>query len=421
MTATPGRTGITCLGCGLLCDDVTVSVANGRASDMAPTCPLGAAWLEAGVVPNCIRSGRDDIALDAAIDAAATLLAGARGRLLVYLGPGLTVEALKPAVAIADGLQAVVDTATSAAAASGILAGQRRGRAAATLGELRNRADLVIFWGVNTERTHPRLVERLVDAAGTHIPGGRSGRTVVRVRIGTDGSPDADSTLRVPASAELAALSHLRSIVGGRTAPAAAAAIAGLPELAAQLVAARYVAIVASGESADAQRPAQRAEGLIALAQALNGPTRAVLYTLRSGDNRNGIESLLTWQTGFPFAVDFRSGVPEYAVDRRGLDDIASVDAALVVGDWRAIPSTALASLESVPTVVVGPAASEAPFVPRIAMDTGRAGLHEGGTAYRMDDVPLSLTAALDGPRSAIMVLSALYETLGRRLGRVPA
>ena len=418
MSDTTRRVGITCLGCGLLCDDVSVAVSNGRLTSLSPGCALGTSWLGTGAVPDRIQSLQRDVTFETAIASATSLLAGARGRVLVYLGPGLTIEALKPAVAIADRLHAVVDTDTSAAAASGILAGQRRGRAAATLGELRNRADVVVFWGVNPERTHPRLVERLVNATGTHAPAGRASRTVVSVRIGADGSDDgADFPFRLPAAAELAALSILRSIVAGASVPDGAATIAGLPELAARLVAAKYVAIVAGGEDGDAARPLQRAEGLIALTQALNGPTRAALFTLRSGDNRNGVESLLTWQTGFPFAVDFRSGAPSYSADRRGLDDLASVDIALVVGDWRTVPGTALTS---VPTVVIGPGASEGPGSPRVAIDTGRAGIHEGGTAYRMDDVPLPLTPALDGSRTAAMVLGALEEAVAKML-REPA
>jgi formylmethanofuran dehydrogenase subunit B len=321
-------------------------------------------------------------------------------------------------VEIADRLKAIVDTDTSASAAAGILAGQRRGRAAATLGEIKNRSDLILFWGTDTARTHPRLVERLVNAKGTHAPHGRASRTVVSMRIGTDGAVDgADTSLQLPAAAELAALSILRSIVAGGAVPDAAASIAGLPELAARLVAAKYVAIVAGGEDGDAARPSQRAEGLIALAQALNGPARAALFTLRSGDNRNGVESLLTWQTGFPFAVDFRSGAPAYSADRRGLADLASVDVALVLGDWRSVPPAALAA---VPAVVIGPAASEAPGNPRVAIDTGRAGIHEGGTAYRMDDIPLSVAPALDGSRTAAMVLGALAEAIATSL-RGPA
>lgn len=417
----PRRVGITCLGCGLLCDDATVVVSSGSIGGMSPACALGSAWLGSGAVPGYIRSSGKDATFESVIAAATSLLTGARGRVLVYLGPGLTIEALKPAVAIADRLQAATDTATSAAAASGILAGQRRGRAAATLGELKNRADVVLFWGADPARTHPRLIERLVNAKGTHTPDGRASRTVVSVRIGADGAVDgADMSLQLPAAAELSALSLLRSIVAGGAVPEAAARIAGLPELAARLVVAKYVAIVADGEDGDPSRPSQRAEGLIALTQALNTPVRAALFTLRSGDNRNGVESLLTWQTGYPFAVEFRSGVPTYG-DRRGLEDLGSLDAALLVGDWRAIPTASLAAMASLPRVVVGPGASDAPGAPLVAIDTGRAGIHEGGTAYRLDDIPLPLAPALDGPRTAAMVLGALEEAVSHSLRAVPS
>lgn len=416
MTTAERRVGMTCLGCGLLCDDVTVAVSPRGLADLAPACALGSAWLGSGAVPDHIRSAGKDVSFEAAIQAATTLLAAARGRVLVYLGPGLTIEALKPAVAIADRLRAVTDTATSAAAASGILAGQRRGRAAATLGELRNRADVVLFWGADPARTHPRLVERMLAAKGTHAPQGRASRTVLSVRIGEDGViAGADTSLQLPAGSELAALSILRSIVAGNPSPAAAP-MAGFPELAARLTSAKYVAIVADGEDGDPARPSQRAEGLVALTQALNTPTRAALFTLRSGDNRNGVEALLTWQTGYPFAVEFRTGVPAYATDRRGLDDLASVEAALLVGDWRAIPAGAMAALGAIPHVVIGPASSEVPGAPRVTIDTGRAGIHEGGTGYRMDDVPLPLAPVIDGPRTAAMVLAALEDAVTRRL-----
>ncbi len=416
------RVGMTCLGCGLLCDDVTVEVSGSGVSGLLPACVLGSDWLGSGAVPGHIRSAGKDVTFEAAIAAATSLLTSSRGRVLVFLGPGLTIEALKPAVAIADRLQATTDTATSAAAASGILAGQRRGRAAATLGELKNRADVVLFWGADPARTHPRLLERLVEATGTHTPDGRASRTVVSVRIGNDGAVDAaDASLQLPVAGELSALSILRSIVAGGLVPDTTANIAGLSELAARLMAAKYVAIVADGENGDPSRPSQRAEGLVALAQALNTPTRAALFTLRSGDNRNGVESLLTWQTGYPFAVDFHRGVPAYHTDRRGLEDAGSVDSVLLVGDWRTVPPASLAAIAALPKVVIGPAASGAPGTIQVSIDTGRAGIHEGGTAYRLDDIPLPLAPVLDGPRTAAMVLSALEEAVVRSLREAAA
>jgi formylmethanofuran dehydrogenase subunit B len=47
-----------------------------------------------------------------------------------------------------------------------------------------------------------------------------------------------------------------------------------------------------------------------------------------------------------------------------------------------------------------------------IAIDTGVAGVHEAGTALRMDDVPLPLEAILPGPPSAASVIDALRQRM---------
>jgi formylmethanofuran dehydrogenase subunit B len=65
-----------------------------------------------------------------------------------------------------------------------------------------------------------------------------------------------------------------------------------------------------------------------------------------------------------------------------------------------------------VPTIVIGPRASQAPFPTRIAVDTGIAGIHEGGTGYRMDEIPLPLRPPVAGPRSAADTLRALLAAL---------
>ena len=65
-----------------------------------------------------------------------------------------------------------------------------------------------------------------------------------------------------------------------------------------------------------------------------------------------------------------------------------------------------------------GPGASAALFTPGVAIDTGTAGIHDSGTAFRMDDVPLPLRAALHAvapPLSALTVVRALAERLAGR------
>ena len=407
---------VTCLGCGCACDDIMVTVRDDRIVEAEHACPLGAAWFGDGRVPGAALVDGRASADSAALDAAAELLRAAHGRLFVFLGDDLTCAAQRAALGIADRLGAVADAAVSETAANGILAAQRRGRAGATLGELRNRADLVLYWGVDPDTRYPRYRQRYTGhASGLHLRRGHHNRTVIAVDVGADaGPPDADVRVTLRPDQEVAALAELRARLLGRTLGQAAEPAAELAELAARLTGAKYVAIVADGEPAAERRSPDRTEALITLAQALNAPTRAALSTLRGGGNRSGAEAVMTWQTGFPFAVDFSRGFPRYQPDVRGavLFERYGFAAALIAGAAASVPEALLPALGRVPTVVLGPRASSAAFPTRVALDTGVAGIHEAGLGYRMDDIPLPLRAVLAGPRSATETLERLAARL---------
>lgn len=401
---------VTCLGCGCGCDDITVALQDGRILEASPACPMGRAWFGDGSVPWEVLAAGKPAGLDDALKEAATLLAKSRGRVLVYLAPDVTSQAQRAAVTLADILGAAVDSSTSDAAAGGLLAAQRRGRSTATLGEIRNRGDVVLFWGVDPNRRYPRFLSRLLDPAGTQIPNGRAGRFVIAVNIGADKGPaGAELTITLEPSEEIAALSLMRAAVLDRPAGEQSPNLASAIGLVGRLTDARYAVLVHDAEPTDLPRNPLRVEGLIALTQALNGPTRAALSSLRAGGNRLGAESVLTWQTGYPFSVDYSRGYPRYVPGDRGLDRLAhgAFTAALVVGSPN-LNREAAAALDDVDTVVVGPGASRAPFTTRVAIDTGVAGIHEGGTAYRMDEVPLSLRPPLTGQRTATEILQQL-------------
>lgn len=411
---------VTCLGCGCACDDIAVVVRGDRIAEARNACPLGARWFGDGAVPGEIRARGTAASLDEALDAAASLLVGAR-RALVHLAPDISCETQRAALAIADHLHALADDVTSSTAAGGVLAGQRRGRAGATLGEIRNRADLILFWGVDPARRYPRFTTRYApDPPGVFIPAGRAGRTVAGVDVGDAVAPAAvEPRVRLDAGEELDALATLRAVLAGRTPPPAGRALEErLAPVAERLRGARYAVVVSDGESADSTAPdaladTRRAEALIALVQDLNARTRAALCTLRAGGNRTGAEAVMTWQTGFPMCVDFSRGAPRYRPDdgaaawlRRG-----DADALLVVGDARAIPAMPVGS---VPRIIIGPWASTVVPAPAVAIDTGVAGIHDGGTALRMDDIPLPLRPSLPGPRAALDVVSALAARVRR-------
>jgi formylmethanofuran dehydrogenase subunit B len=136
---------------------------------------------------------------------------------------------------------------------------------------------------------------------------------------------------------------------------------------------------------------------------------------LRGGGNRSGADAVVTWQTGFPFAVDFAPGFPTYRPHAGAAVLLAAgeIDAALVIGSPASIPEPLVRGLAGLPSVAIGPRASTATFQPAVAVDTGVAGIHEGGTAFRMDDVPLPLRPPLAGPPTAAGALRSLRERLG--------
>jgi formylmethanofuran dehydrogenase subunit B len=420
MTGTSRVEHVTCLGCGCGCDDISATVIGGRITEVSPDCPLGRAWFGDGSIPLEVQRAGGPASLEQAVTDAAQLLLAARGRVLVYIGPDLTSQAQRQAVALADLLAATVDSATSPTAAEGLLTAQRRGRAGATLGEVRNRADVLVFWGMDPAQRYPRFMSRYVDPAGTHVPEGRRGRSLIGVSVGSDSAPKGlDLMLTLDPNEEIPALSLMRASLHGFARQEASPALTQAMALADRLAHARYAVLVHDAEPGEEPRNSLRVEALIALVQALNGPTRAALISLRAGGNRVGAEAVMTWQTGYPFAVDYSRGHPHYDPAERGGErlDSGRFQAVLVLGS-PALDGALSQTLGRVSTVAIGPRASQAPFASRVAIDTGVAGIHEAGTAYRSDEVPLQLRPPLDGQRSATQVLGALLEAVRSALGQ---
>lgn len=432
----PTLPNVTCLGCGCACDDIEVVSDGQRIQEARRACALGASWFGDGIVPaRALVAGRD-VGLDTAIRQAAQVLLQSE-RPLVYLAPDLSCEAQRAGIAIADALGARLDTVTSATVMTSMLAQQERGRAGASLGEVRNRADTVVFWGVDPAARYPRFTTRYApEPAGAHAPSGRRSRTVVAVDVGEGRGPDdADVRMTIRPEHEVASIATLREAVERPDTSRlnGSSQDAGLPrrsavdldeqrrelaELATLLTNGRYVVIVVDAEPGDgtAATDAGRAEALIALTQALNGPTRCALSLLRGGGNRSGADSVTTWQTGYPSAMTFARGYPEYRPHEPAstLTD-GDVDAVLLLGSASALPATVRTALASHPCAIIGPRASEAPLASTpVAIDTAVAGIHEGGTAFRMDDIPLPLRPSLSGPPSAASVVTDLLSIITR-------
>lgn len=153
----------TCTFCGCVCDDMvlTVDLDEKRITKAKNACVLGKAWFSEHTVENrpfALVEGREASTAEA-IEAAAQILAQARYPMIYGLSD-TTCEAQRQAVAIADMLGANIGTTTEVCHGPSGIAFQGVGESTATLGEIKNRADLVIYWGGNPAESHPRCARR---------------------------------------------------------------------------------------------------------------------------------------------------------------------------------------------------------------------------------------------------------------------
>jgi formylmethanofuran dehydrogenase subunit B len=426
MTSPAITENVTCLGCGCACDDIGVVVRDGRIVEARNACALGVQWFDDGRVPTRSQIDGRDVEPAKAIAEAARLLHEA-SRPLVYLAPGISCETQREGATIADLLRARLDSVTTFTALPFVLSGQERGHATSTLGEIRNRADVVVFWAVDVENRYPRFAPRYAPGpAGAHVPDGRRSRTVIAVDVGSATTiGDADHRITIDPADEIATLSALQAIA--RSPDVAAAAYekySGVAwdtarRLAPLMLSGRYVALVYDAERDErAERSSQGHDALGALSHALNEGTRCAAIALRAGGNRSGADSVLTSQTGYPLAVDFGRGYPRYLPydgSATAALDQGEVDTALVIGDAALIPPTVLAGLSSTRVIAIGPRASGSTLgAVSVAIDTGVDGIHATGTALRADDVPLPLRAVLPGPPSAATTVRAVVALVRR-------
>ena len=429
----------TCTFCGCVCDDMHLTVDDDthKIVKAENACVLGRAWFkEHGIEqrPQALIEGRE-ASTEEAIEAAARILADARFPMIYGLSD-TTCEAQRQAVAIADMIGGNIDTTTSVCHGPSGMAFQAVGESTATLGEIRNRADLVVFWGGNPAESHPRLFTRYsVTAKGMYIPNGKKDRTVVLVDVRrTPSAAVADIFVQVKPRRDFEVLWALRALVKGRHVDPAIDQLTGVPlatleDLAARMKACRFGALMFGMGLSMTRGRHFNSGALLALASDLNQYTHFVAKPVRGHGNVTGADNVVSWQTGFPFGVNMSRGYPRFSPGEFTTVDVLSrgeADAALIVAadPGSNFPQAAIDHLRRIPVIVLDPKESPTSRLAKVAITTATYGINVGGTVYRMDDVPITLRPALPSPYpSDESVLKRIRERVGELIGgkRIPA
>ena len=403
----------TCTFCGCVCDDMdlTVDLDEKRIIKAKNACVLGRAWFAEHAIgdwPIAMIDGKE-VSKEEAIEEAAQTLVKAKFPIIYGLSD-TTCEAQRQAVAITDIIKGTIDTTTSVCHGPSGLAFQGVGESTMSLGEVKNRADLVIYWGGNPAASHPRHFTRYtVTPKGMFIPNGKKDRTVVLVDVRkTPSVPVADIFIQLKPGKDFEVLWALRALVKGKKIDASieeetGVSLTTLEDLVDKMKNCRY-GVLFFGMGLTMTRGRHFNSGaLMALTTDLNEFTHFVAKPVRGHGNVTGADNVLSWQTGYPFGVNFNRGYPRFNPGEFTTVDTLSrgdADAAMFIASDPAsnFPKAAIEHMKKIPVISLDTKQTETSKLAHVAFATSTYGINTGGTVYRMDDVPITMRPAFDSP-----------------------
>ncbi len=395
---------VACTLCGCVCDDLRIGVQENQIQTINNACALAEPWL---LRQNERQQQHPEIngepaSLSEAYQTAAELIRNSRNPLVSGLCSS-SVLGQQVACELADRIGAVIDTTASTSHTASVMALQRIGESTSSLGEIRNRSDLIIFWGLNPAESHPRHLERF---CGTTLGDGRKIKRYIIVvdTVLTETAKQADLFIQINPGEDFEVLWALRGLVNGielTQSEIGGVTLQTLEELAERMKASQYAALFFGLGLAQGTLPHSQVEAILSLATDLHQHTRCVVRGMRRFGEAGGAANVLSWQTGYPFSVNFHRGYPRYNPGEYSAADMLSrqePDLAILVGTdgLSQLPQEAINWLRTIPTVILSHEDCELPFQPTVSFPVATCGVHLSGTTYRMDDTPIPLRPILE-------------------------
>lgn len=421
---------VVCSFCGCLCDDILVDIEDGRVKRVRHACRLGAAKImghDRIKAPMIRRNGLlAEVSYQEAYDRAADILLCAKHPLL-YGWASTVCEAQKKGVLLAEEVGGVLDSTATVCHGPSVIGIEEKGMAGATLGQIKNRADLIVFWGCNPAEAHPRHSLRYSsNVCGMFTPEGRKGRKVVVVDVReTRTAKNADRFVLIKPGSDYEVISALRMLVAGKgdSVPdevegVPKAELASLVEL---LKSARFGAFFFGLGMTHSRGRYKNIDNALSLVADLNAHTKFVVMPMRGHYNVGGMGQVMAWSSGFPMSVDYSRGVPYFNPGETAACDVLArhdADAALVIASDPVsnFPRPIVDYLARIPVIQIDPYENPTTLFAEVVIPTAVAGVEAEGTAYRMDGVSLRMRKLVDSSYpSDEEILTQIIESVKRR------
>ena len=462
---------VTCPVCGSFCDDIEVTVKNNVITDVRNACAVGAAKFldyanHRSAKPLVRKNGElAEASLEEAVRKSAEILIDADYPLL-YGWSSTSCEAIRVGLELAEEVGGVIDNTSTICHGPSILSIQDVGIASCTLGQLRHRADLIFYWGCDPWSAHPRHVERYTtfsngrfqkSAWREHVSrlGGilskKRLRRAINLVLGRDvfATPEishelpytmfqkkrkmvvvdvrkthsaeaADYFLQVKPNKDYELLQAFRMLIADEELDVdhvAGVPVETLDEVADVMIGCKLGVIFFGLGLTMTEGKLRNIDAAISLVRDLNQRTKFLIMPMRGHFNVAGANVVFTWQTGYPFAVDFSQGYPQYNPGETSVIDILcreEADAGLVIASDPVahFPKKAAQNLVKNPLIVIDPQTTPTSLMADVVFPSTFVGIETEGTAYRMDHVPLPLKKIVEPPSNCLPDVEILQRIL---------
>jgi len=425
-------TDLVCPFCGCLCDDIAVEVKDGEIHEVRNACELGYSKIAGHHTryraPMIRENGKlKEVSYEEAIEKSAEILASSK-RVLYYGWSNTTCEAQKIGVHLAELTGGVIDNTTSVCHGPSVIAIHNVGYPGTTLGQVKNRANLIIYWGCNPLSAHPRHLSRYTTyPRGFFRQKGYEQRYLVVVDVReTDTAKMANKFIKIEPNSDYSVINALRAILRGHE-DIIPSEVGGVPKeelvkLVERMKNAEFGALFFGLGLTMTRGRYKNIENAIKLVEDLNRYTKFTLTPMRGHYNVTGFNIVCAWETGYPFAVDFSRGYPCYNPGETTAVDVllkGDLDALFVMGSDPAanFPKEVLKKMAEIPVILIDPFPNATSAFADVIIPSAINGVEAEGTAYRMDSVPIRLRKFLDTEfLSDEEIMRRIYESVERRM-----
>ncbi len=259
---------------------------------------------------------------------------------------------------------------------------------------------------------HPRHMSRYTTfPRGFFREKGFQERTVVVIDIRkTETAQLANHFIQIEPDGDFEFISALRAIIRGREIKDES--VSGIPvekikELAEIMKNAKHGVLFFGLGLASTKGKHRNVDAALSLVRDLNNYTKFYVMPLRGHYNVTGAQNVLTWTTGYPFAVSLTRGYPQYnpgEFSLTGVFDREEADAAFIVASDPVgnSPRKVMNHFAKIPLIVLDPYETPTTRLADVVFPVTIAGVESEGTAYRMDTVPLRLRKVKDPPKGIL-------------------